>query len=584
LKKTLIIPLVIVINILFTHLGLGQSQIKYKTFNQNDFDKNAVFKETYNLWNNNKANWFSESKDSAKTSYFVDARKYKGIVNYGVTFKSKTFRGFQFLEHLSMCFLKIEITKCNFSPKDSIAEIEGFVSGNNDWGSNVFMRTKKVKEYVEVFLGEKRDTIRICYLGNTVNKDSVAVKFRNKEADELTVLDQFPAFYFKNYQYYKTNLAEKQPFKIKGKINKNTLLAFGSGASYAEIFDLGSMIYDPNKNRAKKIIQRENFDCKPLITANKLVADIEKEKTQKQEINYYTYTKNAENYILTRQFGKAKEEYNLLAQKYPTLFARDIHNAIRCSVLSRDFKTAFWWSEKLALKGVELPYFNAKIFNGIRKNSEWKNFSIKYDSICKNAQSKWNLNLKNELTNLLNEDQADYGLENRKSPKVLYETTERVTGKLIDLIKKEGYPSEERIGSLVVKDTVLISFPDFNVLIIHALQQKPDNLATLNELLDKSSNALEYDGKRQVNNITGEGSCFRIYKGNLYGLKSCGRNELEIKKISFKFSNPNRFIMENGNFVIEAHDSRNPKEVDDYYKQKYNLIMKLTDDWEFYEK
>lgn len=42
--------------------------------------------------------------------------------------------------------------------------------------------------------------------------------------------------------------------------------------------------------------------------------------------------------------------------------------------------------------------------------------------------------------------------------------------------------------------------------------------------------------------------------------------------------------MENGNFVIEAHDSRNPKEVDDYYKQKYNLIMKLTDDWEFYEK
>ena len=194
------------------------------------------------------------------------------------------------------------------------------------------------------------------------------------------------------------------------------------------------------------------------------------------------------------------------------------------------------------------------------------------------------MNLKNELTNLLNEDQADYGLENRKSPKVLYETTERVTGKLIDLIKKEGYPSEERIGSLVVKDTVLISFPDFNILIIHALQQKPDNLTALNELLDKSSNALEYDGKRQVNNITGEGSCFRIYKGNLYGLKSCGRNELEIKKISFKFSNPNRFIMENGNFVIEAHDSRNPKEVDDYYKQNYNLIMKLTDDWEFYEK
>lgn len=584
MKKTLIIPLIILMNIVFTHLALGQKQVQYKNFNQNDFEKNVVFNNIYNIWENNRSNWFSVSEDSAKTSYFVDSRKYKGIINYGITFRSKTFRNFSFVEHLSMCFLKIEISKCNYNPKDSIAEIEGFVSGNGDWGNNTFIKTKKIRSYVDIFLGEKRDTIRVCYLGKTINKDSVQVKLGNKEANEFTVLDTFPAFYFKNHQYYKTNLAEKQPFKIKGKVSKNTLLAFGSFATYSAIFDVGSMIFDPEKNKRKKIIQRENFDCVPLISNNKLIADIEKEKTQKEEINYYNYTKSAENYILTRQFGKAKEEYNLLAQKYPTLFARDIHNAIRCAILSRDFKTAFWWGEKLALKGVELPYFNAKIFNGIRKNPEWKNFSIKYDSICKNAQGKWNLNLKNELTNLLNEDQADYGLENRKSPKILYETTERVTGKLIDLIKKEGYPSEERIGSLVVKDTVLISFSDFNILVVHALQQKPDNLPALNELLDKSNNALEYDGKRQVNNITGGGSCFRIYKGNLYSLKSCGRNELELKKIIFKFNNPNAFIMENGNFVIEAHDSRNPKEVDDYYKQRYNLIMKLTDDWEFYEK
>jgi hypothetical protein len=63
---------------------------------------------------------------------------------------------------------------------------------------------------------------------------------------------------------------------------------------------------------------------------------------------------------------------------------------------------------------------------------------------------------------LLNEDQANYGLENRKKPKELYETTERVTDKFIDLLKREGYPSEERIGSHVINDTTLISFPDFN--------------------------------------------------------------------------------------------------------------------------
>ncbi|WP_374173272.1 hypothetical protein [Flavobacterium tructae] len=483
-----------------------------------------------------------------------------------------------------MCYLKVEITKCTYNPTDNVIAIEGFVSGNNDWESNEFIKTKKERSYIDLFLGEKSDTIKNCYLGRTLNKDSVDIKLKNQKADEFTILDKFPAFYFKKYSHYRTVSGNKQPFKINGKVTKNTLLAFGSGQFYSEIFDLGSLIYDPNKNKEKKIIQRENLECKPLITGNKLVADIEKKKAEKQEINYYTYTQNAENYILSRQYGKAKEEYNLLAQKYPTLFARDIHNAIRCAILSRDFKTAFWWGEKLALKGVELPYFKSKIFNGIRKNAEWKNFTVRYDSICKNAQNKWNLNLKKGLANLLNEDQADYELENRKSPKVLYETTERVTGKLVNLLKTEGYPSEERIGSLVVRDTVLISFPDFNVLIIHALQQKPDGISALNELLDKSGNALEYDSKRQVNNVMGEESCFRIYKGNLYGLKSCGRNEIEIKKISFKFNNPNQFIMENGNFGVEAHDSKHPDEVDNYYKQKYNLIMKLTDDWEFYEK
>ncbi|WP_237732312.1 hypothetical protein [Flavobacterium sp. UGB4466] len=566
------------------NLSFGQSSSKDKIYTQTDFEKNKIFNETYSFWDKDRKNWFSVSADTSKISYFVDARNYKGIVNYGVTFRTKTFRNFNFFEHLSMCFLKVEISKCSYNPKDSIADIEGFVSGNNEWGANVLIKTKREKEYVEIFLGEKINTTKICYLGQTVNKDSVEVKLNSKEANEFTVLDTFPAFYFKKkYSHYKTVLGNRFPFKISGKVNRNSLLAFGS--SYSEIFDIGAMIYDSEKNKRNKIIRRENYDCIPLITANKRVADIEKEKVQKQEINYYTYTQNAENYILGRQFGKAKEEYNVLAQKYPILFARDIHNAMRCAILSRDYKNAFWWGEKLALKGIELPYFNSKIFAVLRKNAEWKSFSVKYDSVSKNAQYKWNLNLKKELTDLLDEDQAEYGLENRKSPKVLYETTEKVTGKLIDLLKKEGYPSEEKIGSLVVRDTVLIPFPDFNVLILHAIQQTPKNSKDLNELLDKSTINLEYDQKRSFNNTIGYGSCFRIYKGNLYSSKSCGRtNDAEVRKIAFKFNNPNGFITDYGNYVVEAHDSKDEKLVDEDYKKKYNLIMKLTDDWAFYDK
>lgn len=571
-----------ILSIVFIPSSYGQNQVKYKTFNQNDFDRNKVYNEVFSFWDKNQINWFSTSADSLKMDQFVDARNYKGIINYGVSFKSKTFRNFHFIENLSMCFLKVEFTKCNYNPKDNTVDIEGFVTGNDDWGSNVLIKTKKIKKYVAIFLGEKTDTIRNCYLGRTVNKDSVEVKFKNKETNELTLLDQFPAFYFKKYAYYKTNLGNKQPFKISGKVTPTTLLAFG--ASYSELFDLGAMIYNPTKNQRNKIVQRQDYNCVAVISNNKLVADIEKEKAQKQEINYYTYTQSAENYILSRQFAKAKEQYNLLNQKYPVLFARDIHNAIRCGILSRDFKTAFEWSEKLALKGIPLPYFNAKIFNNMRKNPQWKNFSIKYDSIRKVAENNWNLKLKKGLDDLLKEDQTDYGLENRKKPKELNETTERITTKFIDLLKTEGFPSEEKIGSFVTRDTTLVSFPDFNVVILHAMQQKPENLPELNQLLDKSANALEFDKKRSGTNNNQFDSCFRIYKGNLYSSKSCGRNDLEARKISFKFNNPDGFIMDSGNFAIEAHYSKNQQEVDDHYKENYNLIMKLTDDWNFYEK
>lgn len=569
-------------SIVSIHSSFGQNKTTYKTFSQNDFYKNKVYNEVYSFWNRDQANWFSTSSDTLKTGQFVDARKYKGIINYGVTFKSKTFKNFHFIENLSMCFLKVEFTKCNFNPKDNTVDIEGFVTGNDDWGTNVLIKGKKVKNYVTIFLGEKTDTIRNCYLGRTANRDSVDIKFKNRETTPLTVLDQFPAFYFKKYASDKISLGNKQPFKISGTVNPNTLLAFGS--SYSEIFDVGSMIYNPAKNKANKIIQRQDFNCIPLISSNKLIADIEKEKAQKQEINYYTYTQSAENYILSRQFAKAKEQYNLLNEKYPTLFARDVHNAIRCAILSRDFKTAFEWSEKLALKGIPLPYFNAKIFNTIRKNPQWKNFSTKYDSVCKLSQSKWNLKLKNTLTELVNEDQKDYGLADRKKPKVLHETTQRVTAKLIDLLKTEGFPSEEKIGSFVTRDTTLVSFPDFNILLLHAAQKEPENLSELNQLLDNSANNLEYDKKRSGNNNNQFGYCFKIYKGNLYSSKSCGRNDVEARKISFKFNNPNGFIMDYGNFTIEAHDSKDQQKVDEDYKNNYNLIMKLTDDWEFYEK
>lgn len=578
MKNTIQKSLLLMLYFVFIYSTFGQIQTKNRTYYQRDFEKNKAFEKTYHLWWS-KDNWGPIVKDTIP--YFVDDRNYKGIINYGVEFKSKDFRLFNYFESLTMFLLKVEIEKCKFNSKDSLIELEGFVDGG--WGEKAKYGKDEPKNYIDVFIGKKTDTITKCYYNAAVNGDRIETTLSKKIIDENFVLDSFPSFYFKNPTYYRLASKGKRSFKIKAKINKNSILAFGGSSCYSEIFDIGSMVFIPNKNKNNKIRKKDNKKYVDILINNKLVADIEKEKAADNEISYYTYTEKAENYILRKQYANAKETYLILNKEYKTLFARDIHNAIRCAVLSRDYENAFFWGEKLANKGINICYFDASIFNNLKKNSDWKKFTIRFDSISNESKKRININLKLELEQLLEEDQSDYGLANRKDSKTLYETTVRVTDKLIELLKKEGYPSEEKIGVCTKNDTTLIFAPSYNVLIRHAIQQKPKNLNILNKLLSKSEDTLEYDSKRSPNNVFIHNSCFHIYKGNLYILKSCVENDLMVRKMKFKFKNPNNFIIYNDNYVISEYNKENPEEYDKYYNDNYNFIMKLTDDWEFYE-
>lgn len=578
MKKKVINTIITFIIVIHSNILLGQINQKSKIYSQKDFEKNKVFQDTYHLWWY-KNKWFPSANDTLP--YFVDDRKYKGIINYGVKFHSKDYRVFDFTEDINMYFLNVAFEKCTFSPRDSIIEIEGYITGG--WSDKSSKGWNGTKNNIDVFIGEKRDTINLLYYKNIVNAEKVESRLNNKVIEDFVVLDSFPSFYFKNQSHYRTQPDGKRFFKIKGKVNKNTILAFGSRTCYSEIFEIGSMVFLPKKNNAKKKIETADLLFKPIIIKNKLVSDIEKQKEAEKNINYYTYTEKAENYILRNQYAKAKETYILLAKEYKTIYARDIHNAIRCAILSRDHKSAFTLSEKLAAKGVGLSYFNAQIFSSLKKNTNWENFTIRYDSIYKINQNKLHSNLNQKLKILVDEDQNDYGLATRKDPKVLFETTERVTGKLINLLEQEGFPSEEKIGIFVKNDTSLVFSPRYYVLIQHAIRQKPSNLKTLNQLLDKSIEAYEYDSKRSVNNVMDSNPCFHIYKGSLYNSKSCKNNDLMLKKMLFMFNNPHSFIIHNGDFIVVSADKENPEETDKYYEEHFNFIIKLTDNWEFYE-
>lgn len=583
MRKTFFTLVVLILTSLFGHNQYSQNKIVKTKFYQKDFEKNRIDEETYHLWKYKYLN-SSNIKDTLIPSFFVDDRNYKGLINYGVQFKSKDFKVFQFLESHRMWYLNVNFEKTVFNPKDSIIEIEGYVNGGWADSDSKKLKEKNIENRLDIFLGEKKDTIVHCYLGKVVNEELIEVKLKGKDVNESTILDTFPAFYFKNYAHYKTLPKGKRYFKIKGKVTTKTILAFGDIGCYSEVFDLSTMVYFPKKNKQKKIKQKETLAYKAIIVNNKLVSDIENEKAKDKEINYYTYTEEAENYILKSQYSKAKETYIDLNIVYDIMYARDIHNAIRCAIFSRDYENAYFWSEKLAKKGVEFKYFNSKIFNLLKKHKEWNNFSMKYDSIYKASQKEKNFDLKKQMEQLLDEDQSSYGLANRKDPKTLYETTERITDKLIDLLKREGFPSEEKIGVYTKNDTVIIPFPEYHVLIRHAIQQKPKKLEILNDLLNKSIKKLEYDSKRSSNNVFYNNSCFQIYKGNLYNSKSCGSNDLMVRKMKFIFSNSYGFFIHTDNYVVIEYNKENPEEYDKYFDENYNFIMKITDDWEFYDK
>lgn len=583
MRKTFFVLVVLVLTSLFGQHQYAQNKDVKTKFYQKDFEKNKLDEDIYHLIKY-KYSHSTDKKDTLVPSLFVDDREYKGLKNYGVQFNSKDFRVFETFENHRMWYLKVFFETTIFNPKDSIIEIEGYITGG--WGDSTDKHSKKigVKNRIDVFLGHKKDTIFNCYYSTTINKELINVTQNGVEVNENTIIDTFPAFYFKNYSHYKTASNGKRYFKIKGKVSVNTVLAFGDIGCYTEIFDLSTMIYKSKKNRRKKIIKRDLPAYKILIKDNIVLSDIQKEKTKTKETSYYTYTEEAENSILKRQYTKAKEQYNLLNKNYKVIFARDIHNAICCALFSRDYENAFYWAAQLAKKGVGINYFNSKTFILLKKQKQWNSFSLKYDSLYHHFQNSRNTKLKEELEKLVEEDQADYGLANRKDSKVLYETTERVTNKLIALLKEEGYPSEEKIGVYTKNDTVLNPFPEYHVLIRHAIQQNPKNIEALNDLLIKSALKLEHDNKRSSIEKFYNNSCFHIYKGNLYNSKSCGFNDLAVRKMKFIFNNPYGFFIYTENYIVTEYDKESPEAYDKYYNENFNYIMKISDNWEFYNK
>ena len=590
--------LIITIIFMITSNSFSQKKVSSLEFSQLDVNAYKIDTDIYNFfWHKNNSYYNSTFQkrnfiEGDTLPYFADYKTYKGLVNYGIQFNNYDTLLHTIVENLFMYRLEVVIKNLVFNPEDSTVLIKGEIKGGRDYKHiaewKQFVAADRIG--IDVFVGEKKDTVNFLYYDSDIEILQIKtwdVKLKGDLINKPTVLDSFPGFYLNNYQHFKTKADAQKSFEITAKIDQNSILVFGLENCYTEIFEIGKLVFDSTakKKERLKIYKREKQVKNPdpyvaIIRNNKqeLYPDI---ATDIELPWYYKTIEKAENLIVNKQFAKANEEYKSFLVKNHYVFARDLQNAVRASILCRDYSTAIVWCEKLALKGVSLKYFDAQIFEGLQSSRLWNPFLQKYSILNKRYTNGLNQNLIKELSDLVAMDQKDYVRQSKGEfdRTKLQATTQRVDDGLIKLIKKEGFPSEEKIGVKIIQDTIIGTSNDYYVLINHSHQMQSNRVIEIKEIISECARKYEYDMVRNnLSKFVNIGTCYMLYKGNLYLDKNCQNKPQMLQKIIFSTQNQYGFIIDGGDVSAFGYNPANEEDDTKFMEDNYNFILNLTDD------
>jgi len=607
----------ITVTFIFVFNAISISQ-ETTLFNQQELESYQIDKQIYNFWwhkNHINANNFFHIREVRKGDtlpYFVDDRKYKGLHNYEIEHANLDRTNSSLTENFKLFYLDVAFENIVFNSKNNHIKIKGTVKKGwskkdfnytffNDWNND---------NSIKVFIGLKKDTINKLYyepyLTNAYSQNhktsetqqsyselffvngtttKYIVKHKGKEIKKLVVLDTFPSFYLEKYVFHNTNIGGIREFEIESKIDSTSILAFSLENCYTEIFEIGKLVFDDEETRKQKVKlnkkhKKNTEDYKVIIRNN--VQELYKDSVSKSITPWYYQTvEAAEDYLIKKQYGAARDEYNNLIDKKHYVFARDMHNAVRTSIISRDYDSAIEWSKKLVLKGVSLSYFDAEIFRKLKRTEQWDLFLLEFSELYKQYEEGLNQELIIGLKELVDMDQRVYVKQARGEfeRSKLRATTEHIDELLIKLIEKEGFPSEEKVGINIIQDTIINKTNDYYVLITHSHQSDSESLPKIQNILNNSYQKFEYDKTRNnLSKFMNMRTCFMMYKGNLYNDKSCIVNNKELQKIKFSYQNKHGFIVDEGQFSVFGFKKDNEAEDIKFMNENFNFIMKLSDE------
>ncbi|MEM5564193.1 hypothetical protein WNY78_03725 [Psychroserpens sp. AS72] len=234
----------------------------------------------------------------------------------------------------------------------------------------------------------------------------------------------------------------------------------------------------------------------------------------------------AEKQLLIKEFDSANTYFNGAFSLKSKMLAFDMNNALVLTIKTKDWNQALIWSERLAKKGVSLPYFKKNSFKTFHETEQWEQFIGAFESYRSYFENHSDKEMTDSLEILMDIDQQAYCLLPSKKIDLsnVFDKTVFLDSLLSRLINNKGFPYEEKVGVIVFDDSLISPVIKFHGLYRHSYQANSNLVKSI--LSDAVENG---DLKKALyeNSLIGDNMDYALVDCKIYESKFAKQSSIE---------------------------------------------------------
>ncbi len=218
-------------------------------------------------------------------------------------------------------------------------------------------------------------------------------------------------------------------------------------------------------------------------------------------IEYHKLINKAEIKIVESDFENSLNHYQKAFEMVDKPFAKDLYNASLCSEKLNNDSITYLLVKQQVQKGIPLKFFKSKYYMHFKKSNFWETLKREEKTLIRLAKQNVNQDYLNKLKEL---EKLDQKIRKRKYGYPMSDTIRKVDSinmlKLVSLIDKFGYPSENVIGIKIPKIITWVKphnialrhyFQPQNIVLRHYFQSIANGIVNEDVLGNRLSSALK---------------------------------------------------------------------------------------------